>query len=785
MSETAGAETVLITMSPSKEVAKLAKPAITESQLKRWAEVGFRARLNSLNNNNNFVGVFGLTPKRRLVTLYMPRAVVDENEDTTILGTASNHAEKPELRTTSYDLFKSCVVVCKKEDAPAGTKFGDQPLDLTNEALVPYFPVDEGETAADKYGEMYVGLVPNSMVICKNVQGIVKGNVEDQAVMESPTLVDETWGAKWLATLLKYEADLADVVIRTDELAPSRPSFQATSVCDPYNKLNAPDDDDDVLMEAAEKLTSDCMTMVQTELANRVPAEVAAKKSMEMGGDGGETTYQGKSSSEGEKLSSTERALQNSKRRFAGITMLMGARLKKSADGSRLQVVPGKLSETATHMYNTCSTQKEMNLALQAGLNQTERTFQESNHFLCRSVLPPVLQTASIGFMASGVYHDKPLQTLVQKTVTGISLLMMVPDDATSRATKGDISSKAAAEDAVGEFAEKRTKISTEFTPADNMEEVDNLLSTFSNDMMKLATLILFDAEKLTDDTPTIAEHYLNIARTLTGRKGRTWFANGNRHTFNEAKLVMYILNRAADLISDMASGYNPATIAACVDNPEMWATLDTEPFEDMEQGLQNVAKKLKDVFTGAETVPACTIWDASKTKAKQDNQHMVKMRASMHATSPDRNLTALGKRAYEELSGQPDSGKEKIKGDKNPKREKYINPGPANLGADGKDGYFLLGQKFTGYKLPPTLDCKVPGASFSICKAFFEKGRSCGFGKHCKREHLHPKDMPKDKAQAVWDFVAQHGNEYHISWNPEHVDAKIMTEAGINTKET
>ena len=63
-------------------------------------------------------------------------------------------------------------------------------------------------------------------------------------------------------------------------------------------------------------------------------------------------------------------------------------------------------------------------------------------------------------------------------------------------------------------------------------------------------------------------------------------------------------------------------------------------------------------------------------------------------------------------------------------------------------------------------------------------KGRVCRFGKGCLNCHKPPNELPGDKKQILWDFMASDkAKEQGLTWNPARVDAKMMSEAGVNTK--
>ena len=125
-----------------------------------------------------------------------------------------------------------------------------------------------------------------------------------------------------------------------------------------------------------------------------------------------------------------------------------------------------------------------------------------------------------------------------------------------------------------------------------------------------------------------------------------------------------------------------------------------------------------------------------------------------MYSKAPSDELITDAKRTYDDLinaggGGGGNGGGGGTKADKKKAKLKTSHSDPANLGADEKDGYFCISQQGTAsYKLPSCLDCKVPGESFSICRAFYNKGRRCSFGTTCKRSHKHQKTSPPHRGR-------------------------------------
>ena len=91
----------------------------------------------------------------------------------------------------------------------------------------------------------------------------------------------------------------------------------------------------------------------------------------------------------------------------------------------------------------------------------------------------------------------------------------------------------------------------------------------------------------------------------------------------------------------------------------------------------------------------------------------------------------------------------------------------PPSLGEEGTDGYIIVpaGKHLI---IPPELNGARPGTAFSLCKAFYQKGKRCRHGQSCNRSHKHPKDLPSKEGSILWSTMAN--NNQGLCWNEELV---------------
>ena len=97
--------TLIITMNPYKEAAKHLGPVITTNQLKKWASDGNKARANTLSNSHNIKGLLVVNETKKLKAIFMPHVVVDDNNNTVIIGTIERTIERCHAATASSSFF--------------------------------------------------------------------------------------------------------------------------------------------------------------------------------------------------------------------------------------------------------------------------------------------------------------------------------------------------------------------------------------------------------------------------------------------------------------------------------------------------------------------------------------------------------------------------------------------------------------------------------------------------------------------------------------------------------
>jgi hypothetical protein len=367
-----------------------------------------------------------------------------------------------------------------------------------------------------------------------------------------------------------------------------------------------------------------------------------------------------------------------------------------------------------------CGSIKDMGRSLTAALMQTEKTFHDSCHFLLRTANLPLLQARVTRYIATGLVHELPLKSLGEKIFQGFSIIMMLADSKETKEAKRTAAGRILAEDAVGESNEKKTKIDTSFIPVENVSKIADLLTLLSNEIARQALLLKMTPEIVTQDSSWLHSAMDRVAKAVTDRsRCKLWKAT-HEGTIKETKLIMLGINRVVDIAAELFSSFDHTKLKMAAEDPALWSIMPTEPFETAEAELKDLLLELKRVFTGVNSaVPDCTIYENSDAKSRFDRAAHLKLKASMYSKSPWDDLITDAKRTYDDLINNGGGGGSKA--DKKKQKTKTSHSDPANLGADKKDGYFIISQQGTAsYKLPLCLDCKILGESFSIWCAFY-----------------------------------------------------------------
>jgi hypothetical protein len=178
---------------------------------------GTRARISALQNRNPYAGIISATPAKRSMALMIPRLISSDDKEQ-ILGTKSNNALTPEARVMDPAALQSFVGIAPKTKFPEGSQIHNTPLDLEHNDIKLFYPLTDNKSAAELYGELYVGRVTCSIPIPSGLEEVLTGRLEDQTV---ESWIHETYGEygdNWLQLVLNYKQDIVDAIMNSPTL---------------------------------------------------------------------------------------------------------------------------------------------------------------------------------------------------------------------------------------------------------------------------------------------------------------------------------------------------------------------------------------------------------------------------------------------------------------------------------------------------------------------------------------------------------------------------------------
>ena len=127
------------------------------------------------------------------------------------------------------------------------------------------------------------------------------------------------------------------------------------------------------------------------------------------------------------------------------------------------------------------NTQREFT---EASLSATADAMGDSDHFLLRTVDPPIFDKITMGQIAQAKWEESPMSSSDTKSSAALTIRQLMPDTQATSKTKRELGDINEAEEILGEHFSKRTKMNTEFTAVSEINNLAFLLSTMANVLM-------------------------------------------------------------------------------------------------------------------------------------------------------------------------------------------------------------------------------------------------------------------------------------------------------------
>eukprot|EP00956_Cyclotella_meneghiniana_P006289 scaffold8241_cov38-Cyclotella_meneghiniana.AAC.1 len=277
----------------------------------------------------------------------------------------------------------------------------------------------------------------------------------------------------------------------------------------------------------------------------------------------------------------------------------------KWEDENEKRVLPVKKTELA-HLLVTSSTSKtDMTMFATSGVTTMKQEFARSRNYDMRGVELPKLEQVIKSFLAQCLFQTRVTKNLQEKSLEGIVFNVLLPDTVDSLDAKSKIQNETAAEDALDEATEKRSKKNTTFTPVDRITGMETVLKTLTNLLLVLAVYGDFDLDATEDTTnwPILARWTKITHKTPSPtRMLRSGWQNTVRNW-------MGILCKFATFIND------PVQQSKALEDD--WTGIKMEWVNKAKKQYKHMMDTLDNVYAGNSEVPDSALWKESADKAE------------------------------------------------------------------------------------------------------------------------------------------------------------------------
>jgi hypothetical protein len=352
-----------------------------------------------------------------------------------------------------------------------------------------------------------------------------------------------------------------------------------------------------------------------------------------------------------------------------------------------------------------------------------------SKNYLNRKAKLPRLEKLTQAYMATGKWHDSKVTRLDERSLVGFALTMLLPDTTASRKAKGALLHIFDAEDALEEVNEKRTKLSTVFTPVTTVSSIEDVLIAFANLKGFFAVWFDFDLYGSTTGAPSLIKYTDELADKLTSKEAKEWLSD-KRNTPAESQLAYYALSTLQTCLTlHVVESIN--VIDQTYVTQGEWDRLNATQIRQAHRTFHKALDNIDEVFATTLSTPSCPLWENSTEKAEKDKVDHLLLKSKLglttgptgRSTTNTGNIvstntmppctTTTGNRGTTRKAADATSPAS----DTRQKRQKL-----ANLGADDLDGYLVW--TGDGNSLPNSAPKTFPSA-----RLFGEKAPNAALG--------------------------------------------------------
>ena len=208
---------------------------------------------------------------------------------------------------------------------------------------------------------------------------------------------------------------------------------------------------------------------------------------------------------------------------------------------------------------------------------------------------------------------------------------MLLPDTAATAKTKSESQGQYEAEEAIGEFESKRTKLDTSFTAATEITSTGVAITGMAN--FVVASHLYYRVD-LTSTTPCpgIVYSHVEIAKLLTTKRAKAWM---KKNLQNQVQLLYYAVGCIMSIFTCYARASRDVVVTSSILRND-WSSVKVSDYKLAHTILNDCKEMLERIFLGSITVPTNDLYKNSKAKQNADDKQRKKLLQEAAAmTSP------------------------------------------------------------------------------------------------------------------------------------------------------
>lgn len=662
------------------------------------------------------------TAKNKMEVLYLPRQAFQKDEPhLVILGTASNNPIGARPKFVTLDAVKNVIICVDKDKVPDGIATGID-IDKDDAQLNKFFVDDDGNLKDTK--TKVAARFPVSHPIAW--QALLKTGTMQQASFDSLDRADESGLlAFWAEQINNHDPELQQLLCGEADLKkylPPSPPTGHSYISSPFVQMHDPNSSDEDLEVEVLSLVAKCTEIAQRNMAKAISlSDDASSKGAPSAVLVAASPKKGSSDADAA-LTNSKPAAFDEKDHFNARLLALGAFYDPTSGKLAFPILSDFIPEV-----RDISGKGSQRDAAEATLASIEEMMGDSKHFLLRSVDMPKFEKLALAYISQGKLSRDMIDSLDITNVRGMIVSMLFPDSGATAKSKAEHEGQTENEEAVGEHASNRTKISTSYTAVSELTTVNFVVSTLANIVGVGLNLFYFKFElEATNGSPIpgMAYYASKFAEMLTSRPAKMWLRTHENNT--KLQFQYFVLNQIVSIMTCLAKASGDVMVTTNILRKD-FDSVPVSHYKLANDIFVDTKSQVDRIFMNSMSPPTTSLWEKSQAKQRFDEKKRKRLVAELNADTP-RGDAKRDRRASEQLKNQPGGGKAK----------------------SGKDKKGYISCKSANFSLPKELHNK----DFKLCKSFARDEHVCPLGERCSFLHKYFNELSKPQQKALVSAV-------------------------------